>query len=122
MRIFHFEIEYYIPAHDQTFWKIRGRSGQGQKNLPIPIFQFSGRTTPIISEFFNIKHSSIDHVLISIFHNLGKKFGQKVSTFLKAFILCLNHPDYFAKLDFEIAVDQQTRARDRTFEGVPDSG
>ena len=32
------------------------------------------------------------------------------------------HPDYFVKLDFEIAVDQQTRARDRTFEGVPDSG
>ena len=26
------------------------------------------------------------------------------------------------KLDFEIVVDQQTRARDRTFEGVPDSG
>ena len=26
------------------------------------------------------------------------------------------------KLDFEIAVDQQTRARDRNFEGVPDSG
>ena len=32
------------------------------------------------------------------------------------------HPDYFVKLDFEIAVDQQTRAHDRTFEGVPDSG
>ena len=32
------------------------------------------------------------------------------------------HPNYFVKLDFEIAVDQQTRARDRTFEGVPDSG
>ena len=32
------------------------------------------------------------------------------------------HPDYFVELDFEIAVDQQTRARDRTFEGVPDSG
>ena len=32
------------------------------------------------------------------------------------------HPDYFVKLDFEIAVDQQTSARDRTFEGVPDSG
>ena len=32
------------------------------------------------------------------------------------------HPDHFVKLDFEIAVDQQTRARDRTFEGVPDSG
>ena len=32
------------------------------------------------------------------------------------------HPDYFVKLDFEIAVDQQTRARDRTFKGVPDSG
>ena len=31
------------------------------------------------------------------------------------------HPDYFVKLDFEIAVDQQTRARDRTFEGVLDS-
>ena len=23
------------------------------------------------------------------------------------------HPDYFVKLDFEIAVDQQTRTRDR---------
>ena len=32
------------------------------------------------------------------------------------------HPDYFVKLYFEIAVDQQTRARDQTFEGVPDSG
>ena len=32
------------------------------------------------------------------------------------------HPDYFVKLDFEIAVEQQTRARDRTFEGVPDPG
>ena len=32
------------------------------------------------------------------------------------------HPDFFVKLDFEIAVVQQTRARDRTFEGVPDSG
>ena len=26
------------------------------------------------------------------------------------------------KLDFEIAVDQKTRARDQTFEEVPDSG
>ena len=32
------------------------------------------------------------------------------------------HPDIFGKLDFEIAVDQQTRARDRAFKGVPDSG
>ena len=32
------------------------------------------------------------------------------------------HTDYFVKLDFEIAVDQQTRARDWTFEGVLDSG
>ena len=32
------------------------------------------------------------------------------------------HPDYFVKLDFEITVDQQTGAHDRTFEGVPDSG
>ena len=30
------------------------------------------------------------------------------------------HPDYFVKLDFEIAVDQQTS--DRTFEGFPESG
>ena len=29
---------------------------------------------------------------------------------------------FFVKLDFEIAVDQQTRARNRTFEVVPDSG
>ena len=26
------------------------------------------------------------------------------------------------KLDFEIAVDQQSKAHDQTFEGVPDSG
>ena len=32
------------------------------------------------------------------------------------------HPDYFVKLDFEIVVDQQTKARDQTFEGVPDTG
>ena len=32
------------------------------------------------------------------------------------------HPDFFLKLDFEIAVDQQTRARDQTFEGVPSPG
>ena len=28
----------------------------------------------------------------------------------------------FVKLHFEIAVDQQTKAHDQTFEGVPDSG
>ena len=27
---------------------------------------------------------------------------------------------FFEKLDFEIAVDQQTRTSDRTFEGIPD--
>ena len=27
---------------------------------------------------------------------------------------------FFVKLDFEIAVDQQTRTSDQTFEGVPD--
>ena len=32
------------------------------------------------------------------------------------------HPDLFVKLDFEIVVDQQTRARDRNFKGVPDAG
>ena len=30
-------------------------------------------------------------------------------------------PDFFVKFDLEIAIDQQTRACDRTFEGVPDS-
>ena len=29
---------------------------------------------------------------------------------------------FFVKLDFEIAVDQKTRARDQTFDGVSDSG
>ena len=29
------------------------------------------------------------------------------------------HPDFIEKLDFEVAVEQQTRARDQTFEGVP---
>ena len=36
---------------------------------------------------------------------------------------CLRGGDngyFFVKLDFEIAVDQQTRTSDRTFEGVPD--
>ena len=28
----------------------------------------------------------------------------------------------YVKLDFEIAADQQTKAHDRTFEKVPDSG
>ena len=32
------------------------------------------------------------------------------------------HTDFFVKLDLEIAVDQQFRASDQTFEGVPDSG
>ena len=34
------------------------------------------------------------------------------------------HPVFVVvvKLDFEIAVDQQTEAHDQTFEGVPDSG
>ena len=32
------------------------------------------------------------------------------------------HPVFFVKLDFEIAVDQLTKAHDQTFEGVPDSG
>ena len=30
------------------------------------------------------------------------------------------HPDFFVKLGFEIAVNQQTRTGDQTFEGVPD--
>ena len=32
------------------------------------------------------------------------------------------HSDFFVKLDSEIAVVRQTRASNRTFEGVPDSG
>ena len=31
-------------------------------------------------------------------------------------------PWFFEKLDFEIAVDQQPKSHDKTFEGVPDSG
>ena len=33
---------------------------------------------------------------------------------------CIHKGYLFVKLDFEIAVDQQTRNGDRTFEGVPD--
>ena len=29
---------------------------------------------------------------------------------------------FFVKLDLEIAVDQENKTRDRTFEGIPDSG
>ena len=32
------------------------------------------------------------------------------------------HPDFLGNFNFEIAVDQQTKAHYRTFEGVPDSG
>ena len=32
------------------------------------------------------------------------------------------HPDFYVKIYFEITVDQQTRVRDQTFEGIPDSG
>ena len=32
------------------------------------------------------------------------------------------HPVYFVKLDSEIVFDQQTKAHDQTFEGVPDFG
>ena len=32
------------------------------------------------------------------------------------------HPVFFVKLDFEIAVDQQTKAHNRTLEVIPDSG
>ena len=32
------------------------------------------------------------------------------------------HPDFFVKLNFEIAVVQQTRARNRIFEGLSGSG
>ena len=32
------------------------------------------------------------------------------------------YPVFFVELDFEIAVDQQTKSHDKTFEGVPDSG
>ena len=58
----------------------------------------------------------------------GKKEGSgrfifsKVVRILLYSSLSVAHPDYFVKLDFEIAVDQQTKARDRTIEGVPDSG
>ena len=30
----------------------------------------------------------------------------------------MGHPDFFVKLDFKIAVDQQTRARDRNVEAL----
>ena len=43
--------------------------------------------------------------------------GIKWRLFLRRF-----HPDFFVKFDLEIAIDQHTRACDRTFEGVPDSG
>ena len=62
--------------------------------------------------------------------------GHKDSTFLKRWVRKRrrrgrNRPKlflrgggangyFFVKLDFEIAVDQQTKTSDRTFEGVPD--
>ena len=61
----------------------------------------------IMAEFYN---SELQFVLLVKLTHSYLRGGGRV------------HPDYFVKLDFEIAVDQQTRARERTFEGVPDSG
>ena len=73
-------------------------------------------TFPLYDTFFLPRKV---HYLFSYFEKSGKKVGHPQKS-------CLTpggvHPDNFVKLDFEIAVDQQTRARDRTFEGVPDSG
>ena len=60
---------------------------------------------------------------------LGKYLIMKIRAFLamtfwavKTFIELRGGDNgyFFVKLDFEIAVDQQTRTSDRTFEGVPD--
>ena len=47
----------------------------------------------------------------------GEHFNPIIDNLYSIFI----HPDFFVKFDFEIAIDQQTKACDRTFEGVPDS-
>ena len=57
-----------------------------------------------------IKYQVIIHKSQSVSHPFYLKGGGGV------------HPDFFVKLDFEITVDQQTRACDQTFEGVPDFG
>ena len=75
-----------------------------------------------VRHFFIIILPGKVHYLFSYFEKSGKKVGHPQKS-------CLTpplggggvHTDYFVKLDFEIAVDQQTRARDRTFEEVPDS-
>ena len=53
---------------------------------------------------------------------LGQELGQKPKSELKGGGGGGGgvHPDFFVKLGFDIAVDQQTRTSDRTFEGVPD--
>ena len=56
------------------------------------------------------------------------KFFYKLFTVFTSICACKNlkggggggNGYFFVKLDFEIAVDQQTRTSDRTFEGVPD--
>ena len=78
---------------------------------------------PLYDTFFYIILPRKVQYLFSYFEKSGKKIGHPQKS-------CLTpplrggggvHPDSFVKLDFEIAVDQQTRARDRTFEGVSDS-
>ena len=61
-----------------------------------------------------------------------QRFASAISIDFVVITLCLRggggggggggHPDFFVKFDLEIAIDQQTRACDRTFERVPDSG
>ena len=56
-----------------------------------------------------------------LFPNLRRKNHRKYSQLSNYIIKGGGANGYFfVKLDFEIAVDQQTRTSDRTFEGVPD--
>ena len=70
----------------------------------------------IICWYYSTEVELRDHPSIRITKLLMVKY------FLKNHSLRGVHPEFFVKLDFEIAVKQQTRARDRTFEVVPDSG
>ena len=58
----------------------------------------------------------MQNILIIYYFAISQKFSKIVFENENLAIFTLI---FFVKFDFEIAVDQQTRAHDQTFEGVP---
>ena len=71
--------------------------------------------------------TSILSLFTELVLDIRQKFQSEIGVFQHSTCLLMNIHSlfpliFFVELDFKIAVDQQTRAHDQNFEGVPDSG